>query len=182
MILEGEELKKFINYIQTNNKMTNTLYDIEQEYWDLIYQIEELEGELTPEIEYKLKINQNELQNKAIAYHSVILSKDAFNMQIDNEIKRLQALKKRNNSLIDNLKDRLVGAIQMFGEFTVGTNTFGLRKSERVEVEDVNSLPKEYKTVKVTEQANKTEIKKALKLGENIENAYIVEQYNLKIK
>ena len=52
-------------------------------------------------------------------------------MQIDNEIKRLQALKKRNNSLVDNLKNRLVGAIQMFGEFTVGTNTFGLRKSER---------------------------------------------------
>ena len=162
--------------------MKNTLYDIKQEYLELINQVEELEGELTPEIEEQLQINKNELQNKAIAYHSVILSKDAFNMQIDNEIKRLQALKKRNNNLIDNLKNRLVGAIQMFGEFTVGTNTFGLRKSERVEVEDVNSLPKEYKTVKVTEQANKTEIKKALKLGKNIENCNIVECFNLKIK
>ena len=162
--------------------MKTTLYDIKQEYLELINQVEELEGEITPEIEEKLTINQNELQNKAIAYHSVILSKDAFNMQIDNEIKRLQALKKRNNSLIDNLKERLVGAIQMFGEFTVGTNTFGLRKSERVEVEDVNQLPKEYKTIKVTEQANKAEIKKALKLGKQIENAYIVENINLKIK
>ena len=162
--------------------MKTTLYEIKNEYLELINQVEEMEGEITPEIEIKLNINQNELQNKAIAYHSVILSKDAFNMQIDNEIKRLQALKKRNNSLVDNLKDRLVGAIQMFGEFTVGTNTFGLRKSERVEVEDVNQLPKEYKTIKVTEQANKIEIKKALKLGQEIENAYIVEQYNLKIK
>ena len=162
--------------------MKTTLYEIKQEYLELINQVEELEGELTPEIEIKLNINQNELQNKAIAYHSVILSKDSFNMQIDNEIKRLQALKKRNNSLVDNLKNRLVGAIQMFGEFTVGTNTFGLRKSERVEVEDVNQLPKEYKTIKVTEQANKTEIKKALKLGKQIENAYLVEQFNLKIK
>lgn len=162
--------------------MKTTLYEIKQEYLELINQVEEMEGELTPEMEYKLKINQNELQNKAIAYHSVILAKDSFNMQIDNEIKRLQALKKRNNSLIDNLKERLVGAIQMFGEFTVGTNTFGLRKSEKVEVDDVNNLPKEYKTIKVTEQANKTEIKKALKLGKEIENAYIVEQFNLKIK
>mgnify|MGYP001826291704 FL=1 len=162
--------------------MKTTLYEIKNEYLELINQVEELEGEITPEIEEKLTINQNELQNKAIAYHSVILSKDAFNMQIDNEIKRLQALKKRNNSLIDNLKERLVGAIQMFGEFTVGTNTFGLRKSERVEVEDVNQLPKEYKTIKVTEQANKAEIKKALKLGKKIENAYIVENINLKIK
>lgn len=162
--------------------MKTTLYEIKNEYLELINQVEELEGELTPEIEEQLQINQNELQNKAIAYYSVILAKDAFNMQIDNEIKRLQALKKRNNNLIDNLKNRLVGAVQMFGEFTVGTNTFGLRKSERVDVGDVNSLPKEYKTVKVTEQANKTEIKKALKLGEEIKNCDIVESYNLKIK
>lgn len=162
--------------------MKNTLYDIKQEYTELINQVEELDGEITPEIEEQLIINQNELQNKAIAYHSVILAKDSFNIQIDNEIKRLQALKKRNNTLIDNLKNRLVGAIQTFGEFTIGTNTFGLRKSERVEVEDVNLLPKEYKTIKVTEQADKILIKKDLKLGKEIENAYIVEQYNLKIK
>jgi len=162
--------------------MKNTLYDIKQEYLELINQVEELEGEITPEIEEQLTINQNELQNKAIAYHSVILSKDAFNMQIDNEIKRLQALKNRNNSLIDNLKDRLIGAIQMFGEFTVGTNTFGLRKSERIEVGSVNLLPKEFKTSKIVETANKIAIKKALKLGKKIENAYIVEQFNLKIK
>jgi len=162
--------------------MKNTLYDIKQEHLELIQEVEEMEGELTPEMEYKLKINQNELQNKAVAYHSYILSKDSFNMQIDSEIKRLQALKKRNNNVIENLKSRLIGAIQTFGEFTVGTNTFGLRKSERVEIEDVNLLSKEYKTIKVTEQADKIAIKKALKEGKQIENAYIVEQYNLKIK
>jgi hypothetical protein len=162
--------------------MKTTLYEIKNEYLELINQVEEMDGELTPEIEEQLTINQNELQNKAIAYHSVILSKDAFNMQIDNEIKRLQELKKRNNSLIDNLKQRLVGAVQIFGEFKVGTNTFGLRKSERVEVGQVNLLPKEYKTSKLTEQANKIAIKKALKLGKEIKDCYIVEQYNLKIK
>jgi len=162
--------------------MKNTLYDIKQEHLELIQEVEEMEGELTPEMEYKLKINQNELQNKAVSYHSYILSKDSFNMQIDSEIKRLQALKKRNNNVIENLKSRLIGAIQTFGDFTVGTNTFGLRKSERVEIEDVNLLSKEYKTIKVTEQADKIAIKKALKEGKQIENAYIVEQYNLKIK
>ena len=162
--------------------MKTTLYDIKQEYLELINQVEELEGELTPEIQQQLTINQNELQNKTIAYHSYILSKDSFNMQIDSEIKRLQALKKRNNNVIENLKSRLIGAIQTFGDFTVGTNTFGLRKSERVEIEDVNLLPKEYKTIKVTEQADKILIKKALKEGKQIENAYIVTQYNLKIK
>lgn len=161
--------------------MKNTLYDIKNEYLELINQVEEMEGEITPEIERQLVINQNELQSKAIAYHSVVLSKDAFNMQIDNEIKRLQGLKKRNNSLIDNLKNRLIGAIETFGEFTVGINKFGLRKSERVEVNDVNLLPKEFKIIKVTEQANKAEIKKALKSGEEIKGAFITENFNLKI-
>jgi len=159
-----------------------TLHSIKQDYLDLINEVEELEGELTPETEYKLKINQSELQSKAIAYHSVILSKEAFTSTIDNEIKRLQALKKRNNNLIDRLKNSLLSAVETFGEFTIGTNVFGLRKSERVEVEDVNLLPKEFKTIKVTEQANKVEIKKALKEGKEIKNAYIVKQYNLKIK
>jgi len=162
--------------------MKNTLYDIKQEYLELVNEIEELDGELTPELEYKLKINQSELTNKAIAYHSVILSKEAFNTTVDNEIKRLQALKKQNNNVIDRLKNSLVSAIELYGDFTIGTNTFSLRKSERVEVEDVNLLPKEFKTVKVTEQANKVEIKKALKLGQEIKNVYLREIFNLKIK
>ena len=160
----------------------NTLHSIKKDYLDLINEVEGMEGELTPEIEYKLKINKTELQSKAIAYHSIILSKDAFTMQIDNEIKRLQALKKRNVNLVSRLKNSLLSAVETFGEFTIGTNTFGIRKSERVEVEDVNLLPKEYKTIKVTEQANKIEIKKALKQGKEINYTYIVEQYNLKIK
>lgn len=160
--------------------MKNTLYDIKQEYLELVNEIEELDGELTPELEYKLKINQSELTNKAIAYHSVILSKEAFNTTVDNEIKRLQALKKQNNNVIDRLKNSLVSAIELYGDFTIGTNTFSLRKSERVEVEDVNLLPKEY--IKVTEQADKIAIKKALKLGHKIKNVYLREIFNLKIK
>jgi len=162
--------------------MKNTLYSIKNEYLELVNEIEELEGELTPELEYKLKINQSELSNKAIAYHSVILSKEAFNTTIDNEIKRLQSLKKQNNNVIDRLKNSLVSAIELYGDIKIGTNTFSLRKSERVEVKDVNLLPKEFKTVKVTEQANKVEIKKALKLGQKIKNVYLREVFNLKIK
>lgn len=160
--------------------MKNTLYDIKNEYLELVNEIEELEGELTPELEYKLKINQSELSNKTIAYHSVILSKEAFNTTIDNEIKRLQGLKKQNNNVIDRLKNSLVSAIELYGDITIGTKTFTLRKSERVEVEDVNQLPKEFK--KVTEQANKVALKKALKLGQKIKNVYLREVFNLKIK
>jgi len=72
----------------------STLYKIEQDYLDIISQVEESEGELTPEMEESLKINQSELQQKSIAYLEVIKTKDAFNGMIDDEIKRLTALKK----------------------------------------------------------------------------------------
>ena len=45
------------------------------------------------------------------------------------------------------------------------------RKSETVEVDDVNKLPAPYKVVKVTEQADKAAIKAAIKDGVELSDA-----------
>lgn len=161
--------------------MKKSLYHIETEYLNIINQVEELEGELTPELEEQLTINEKELQGKSIAYLEFIGSREELNKRVDDEIKRLQALKKSNNNLIKNLKNRLLDAVKLFGDFEVGLTKFGTRKSSSVQVEDVNSLPKELKVVKVTEQADKKAIKEALKRGEEIEGCEIVESVNLKI-
>jgi hypothetical protein len=102
-------------------------------------------------------------------------------MQIDEEIKRLQALKKHHNNITKNLKDRLLNAVNLFGPFEVGFTKFSTRKSESVIVEDVNSLPKDFKVIKVTEQADKKAIKESLKAGNKIEGCSIQENKNLKI-
>ena len=164
--------------------MKTTLYNIEQEYLTLISEIEALDGELTPEIEDQLNINKEQLESKSVAYLQVIATKDGVNSAIDIEIKRLQALKKRNNGLVDNLKNRLLDAVNLFGTngaFEIGFNKFGTRKSSSVAVDDVNSLPTEYKTVKVTEAADKKAIKDAIKAGIDIPGCSIVENLNLKI-
>ena len=161
--------------------MKKSLYHIETEYLTLINQVEELGGELTEDLEAQLMINETELQSKSIAYLSVVSGKEAINSQIDEEIKRLQALKKSNNTLISNLKGRLLQAVKLYGAFEVGLTKFGTRKSSQVIVEDVNSLPSEFKTIKVTESANKAEIKKAIKAGESIGGCELVEKDNLKI-
>ena len=161
--------------------MKQSLYTIETEYLTLINQVEELDGELTPEIEEALIINETQLQSKSIAYLEYIGSRESINTRIDDEIKRLQAMKKSNNNLIAKLKDRLLDAVKLFGNFEVGLTKFGTRKSSQVIVEDVNSLPSEFKTIKVTESANKAEIKKAIKAGESIGGCELVENFNLKI-
>jgi len=161
--------------------MNKNLYQIETEYMELMNTLEDNSGEITPEIEEALIINEKELNQKSISYLAVVKNKESFNTLIDDEIKRLQQLKKQNSTIISKLKDNLLQAVNLFGAFEVGFNKFGTRKSSSVEVEDVNELPKEYKVVKVTEQADKAAIKKALQNGEKIPGCKIVEKKNLKI-
>ena len=87
--------------------MKKSLYHIETEYLTIINQVEELEGELTPELEQQLTINEKELQGKSIAYLEFIGSKEVLNTRIDDEIKRLQAIKKSNNNPSDFCISRL---------------------------------------------------------------------------
>jgi len=159
----------------------SSLYEITSKQQLLINEIESLEGEITPEIEQALIITENELQQKSIAYLEVIKQKESFNSLIDNEIKRLQQLKKINGNIIERLETNLLLAVRTFGAFTVGLQKFGTRKSSQVIVNDVNSLPEIFKVRKVTETADKMALKKAIESGQKIEGVYIQENLNLKI-
>ena len=160
----------------------SSLYKINEKMLTLLNDIEANEGELTDEVISQLEITNDELQTKSESYLSVIKNRESLNTQIDEEVKRLQAMKKANNNLVLRLKNSLLNAVNIFGEFEVGLIKFGLRKSTTVEVTGiVNELPKEFKTVKVTEQPNKSEIKKSLQKGEQIEGCALITNYNLKI-
>lgn len=162
---------------------SKSLYSITTEYRMLMQEIEECEGVLTPELEEGLQINKEELVVKSENYVHVIKSQEAYLSAIDNEIKRLQALKKQKEKAVDVLKSYLLQAVENFGTFTSGFFTFSTRKSSSVEVFcDVNDLPKELKVIKVTETADKTAIKKALQSGEQIDGCAIIEKHNLQIK
>jgi len=161
--------------------MSKSLFNITLEQKVLMHEIESMEGELTPEMEASLQITEAELQQKSIAYLEVIRQKEGFNSLIDAEIKRLQQIKKAGNNVIARLNDNLLSAVKTFGTYEVGLQKFGTRKSSQVIVEDVNSLPEKYKTIKVTEAADKASLKKALAAGEEIEGVYIQENLNLKI-
>lgn len=162
--------------------MKQSLYHIETEYRTLIDQVEQAEGELTEELEQALQINETQLQSKSIAYLEFIQSKETFNSRIDDEIKRLQAMKKRNANLVSKLKGRLLDAVKLYGNFTVGLTKFGTRKSQQVIVEvNANELQGEFKTVTITEKADKKAIKEAIKRGESVEGCELIDFLNLKI-
>lgn len=103
---------------------------------------------------------------------------------IDAEIKRLQAAKKQREKATEYLKDRIKHAMDLFSieEIKTPLVKINFRKSESVEVENVNALPYAYKTVKVVETADKVAIKEAIKNGADIIGCRLVANKNLQIK
>lgn len=160
------------------------IYQIQNEYLLLINQIIENGGEVTPQQELNLQITRDQLQDKGTNYAFVIKKLDAECDIIDAEIKRLSELKKVRQNACERLKSNISHAMQIFEVDKIESPLIKLsfRKSQSVNVADVNSLPAEYKTIKVTEQADKVKIKQALLNGEVIEGCEIVNSKNLQIK
>ena len=160
------------------------LFNIQNEYLLLINQIIDNGGEITPQQELNLQITREQLQDKGTNYAFVIKKLDAECDIIDAEIKRLTELKKVRQNACERLKSNISHAMQTFEVDKIESPLIKLsfRKSQSVNVADVNSLPSEYKTIKVTEQADKLKIKQALLNGEVIEGCEIINSQNLQIK
>jgi len=158
------------------------LYQITREALELAYLLET--EELTPELEAMLVINQEQLQTKAGNYAKVIANIQSDSDAIDNEIKRLKEMKESKDRAITRLKDAVKNAMLTSAIDKIESPLFklSLRRSESVEVNVVEALPENYITRKVVLTADKLSIKDAIKRGETINGARILENFNLQIK
>ena len=159
-----------------------SLYNITAEAMDLASALEE--GEITPELENSLIINQTELQDKAINYAYVIRTVEIDVDAIDEELKRLQAIKKAKNNVIDRMKESVVNAMGIYGIEKISTPTLNLslRKSEIIEIVNESQLPDGFKTQKITFTPDKTRMKQCIKDGDDVPGAVLSVNYNLQIK
>ena len=158
------------------------LYKLTQEASYLASLLEE--GELTTELEQALVINQNELQDKAINYVKVIKNLEADSDAIDSEIKRLKAMKEAKDNAIDRMKEAVRNAMLVSGIDKIESSLFKLflRRSESVEVVNIDQLPEMLTTVKKMVSADKVKIKEAIKSGLTVEGAVLTENFSLQIK
>ena len=158
------------------------LFNIQQQYLSLAHQLSE--GEVTPELEQELIINQEQLQEKAVNYGYVIKQLGHEVNAVNEEIKRLQDIKKRNEKAIERMETAISNAMQLYGIEKVDSSFLKLsfRKSESVEIVNEAQLLPEFTTTKTTVTPNKVAIKDALKRGEVVEGAVLVENKNLQIK
>lgn len=158
------------------------LYEITRDAQELAFLLET--EELTPELEAMLVINQEQLQAKAGNYAKVIANIQSDIDAIDQEIKRLKAMKESKDRAITRLKDALREAMLVSTIDKIESPLFklSLRRSESVEVDIVEALPSQFINIKNVVTADKVAIKEAIKRGENITGARLIENFNLQIK
>jgi ATPase subunit of ABC transporter with duplicated ATPase domains len=158
------------------------LYEITKEYLE-IQQILETE-ELTPELDQALMLNQNQLQTKGGGYAKIMANKQANVDGATAEMKRLKAYIEQEQKKIDRLKNAMLQSMLITGIEKLESEfwRFSVRRSEAVEVDIVEALPSEFRNIKNVVTADKVAIKEAIKRGENIIGARIVENFSLQIK
>jgi len=161
----------------------NNLFQITAKARELSLALES--GELTEELENELVINQTELQEKAINYGYVVRSLESDVSIIDEEIKRLTALKKAKNGAIDRMKESVLNAMLIYGIEKVTSPTLNLsvrNNPESVDIPMTELLDEKFLVTKTTVSPDKVAIKKAIQNGENVEGATLVRTQSLVIK
>ena len=91
------------------------IFNISRELEDIFYQIEENGGEITPELEERLAITEENLRDKLDGYrrvHSKLMS-DAKTCK--EEETRIAKLRKTKENQAERLKDTMLAAVQQFG-------------------------------------------------------------------
>jgi hypothetical protein len=164
--------------------MNQSIYKIQNEFQLIIAEVINNDGEITPELETALTINKEQLQSKAVDYCYVIKQLDYDCEQIDNEIARLNKLKKVRANLTDRLKNTVSSAMQLYEVEKIETPLIKLsfRNSESVEITNESQLDACFIVTKTVTTPDKKAIKDAIKNGELVEGATISYNKNLQIR
>ena len=162
------------------------LYEITDDYLEILDELMHNGGELTEEIELALQINEENMYAKLENYAKFIRQKEALINARKEEISRLSALNKTDQTLIDNLKGRVEYAMNLYHKDKIETNLFkfSFRKSSSVEIIDENAIPEEFKKREEIVKISKLDIRNYLKENNltEVQGAKLVESKSLNIK
>lgn len=121
------------------------LYFIEQELLDIFDTLEENGGELTPELEERLSIVQEDFKDKIENYTHVISKYNADINFIKAEQKRLKELADAKAKVVERLSKIMIEAIDKFGDekpkskakfVDFGTGVVSVRNSKAVQLNE----------------------------------------------
>lgn len=162
-----------------------SLYEIQEQYIAVMVQAEEMAAENDGEInDYMSDLldaveeeRNTKIGNICRFYKSLNAESKMVKAEADSLAKRAKSLA----SKADSLKKYLASVLEEGEKYADSTSKVSWRKSESVQVNvEAELLPAECRRIKC--EADKTEIKKALKSGVEIEGCSIVVNQSLSIK
>lgn len=151
------------------------LYELSEMFLNLEEQLGVENGEYDHIIENALNDKSIQWKDKVEGICKMIKNIEGDIPSIDNEIKRLQQLKKTKTNQVESLKDYIKINMKNLNVNKVETSLFklSLRKpTEIVKIIDDKAIPKEY--IKTITEIDKISLKKDLKDGKIIEGTEIV--------
>lgn len=152
------------------------LYEINQEILSCI----DLEtGEILDTEKFDaLQIDYNtKIENVALWHKNLLAEATAYKTEKDVFAEKQKRAEAKAESLKGYLSSALAGK-----KFDTTKVSVSWRKSASVDIEDVEKLPEAYRKTVTTVSADKTSIGEALKAGEFVEGATLVENNNIQIK
>lgn len=160
--------------------MNKSLYHITSEQLKINELLEELEGELTPELEEALMINEDNFLAKSEGYIESIAYFKAKAEAAKVRIEEMQRIKRVSENAEKRLKERMQWAMETLGrdKMEVGLHKISLRRTLAVNIISEAAVPNEY--VKVETSIDKVKLKEALKTGAIIPGAEL--KYNQSIQ
>jgi hypothetical protein len=142
--------------------MPLTLYKIQDYYRQLMAQLDECEGELTPELAAALDINEAEWEEKAVAYRCILRELAAEGAALVEESRRMRQMAERIDRKMEQLKQRLLEAVkERGGKAKAGPYSFWEAPTVSVEF-DGNAFKLPPDCSKITADPVKTRIKEIL--------------------
>jgi|GEM_PF-4226675 len=135
------------------------IYEINAEALELEALIQESNGEITPEIEERLRINQENFNYKLDSYCKFIKYLELQIQFGESEIDRIKQLINNKTNLIEKLEHNIVESLKVFGtkdrvkdiwRYEIGTFKLGTRTSKSVKILDENLIEDKFKKIQLS--------------------------------
>lgn len=161
------------------------LYDINNEIEQAVNNIMDSmnpeTGEVDESLVHVLEDLQMQKEEKLDNLGAYIKNLLAEAKMLKAEEDALKARRESKEKQASNLKNYLASVLD--GKpFESSRVAISWRKSDEVQVEDIDLLPEEFVKSKTTYDADKTAIKKAIKAGQEVRGAWLKEKNNIQIK
>lgn len=156
-----------------------TLFEIDKALMDFEFEVDEETGEIlnASDLDELQMARQDKIENIGLYIKNLEAEKEAVKHEKDSFADREKRLGKK----IESLKGYLGYALQG-QKFSTPRVAVSFRRSESVLVKNESLIPDEYCEFTMVRKPNKTNLKKALKDGEEIMGVELVEKQNVSVK